>query len=376
MKSIRISAKVTAALLALLLVAAPLARLAPEAGAARLKDIASIGGTRANPVIGYGLVVGLNGTGDTDTSTFTMQSVMSMLQKFGVSVPLAKIKTKNAAAVMITGDLPAFSKQGWRMDVMISSMGDATSLEGGTLLMTPMMAANGDVFAVAQGPVLVGGFAVSGASGSGVQKNHPTVGRISGGAVIEREILPPDQGETVRVLLGTPDYATASRAATAINEKLGEPLAHATDGTEVRVRIPAKDRALLVDFLARIGDCELTPDTIARVVVNEKTGTVVIGQNVRISTVALAHGALNIVIREKADVSQPAPFSQGRTVVTPATDVKATEEKVRLALVEKGATIADLVDALNKLGVTPRDLIAILQALKEAGALQADLALM
>ncbi len=372
----RFPAKISAALLALLLVAAPLLPLAPRADAARLKDIANIGGTRANPVIGYGLVVGLNGTGDTDTSAFTMQSVMSMLQKFGISVPLAKIKTKNAAAVMITGDLPAFSKQGWRMDVMISSMGDAPSLEGGTLLMTPMMAANGDVFAVAQGPVLVGGFAVSGASGSGVQKNHPTVGRIPGGAVIEREIVPPEPGEYVKVLLASPDFATASRAAVAINEKLGEQAAHATDGNEIRVRVPAKDRPLLVDFLARIGDCEVTPDTVARVVVNEKTGTVVIGQNVRISTVALAHGSLNIVIKEKAEVSQPAPLSQGQTVVTPKTDVKVTEEKVKLALVQKGATIADLVDGLNKLGVTPRDLIAILQALKEAGALQADLALM
>ncbi len=373
----RIPARASAALLALLLVAAPLVRLAPEADAARLKDIANVGGTRANPVIGYGLVVGLNGTGDTDTSAFTMQSVMSMLQKFGVSVPLSKIKTKNAAAVMITGDLPSFSKQGWRMDVMISSMGDASSLEGGTLLMTPMMAANGDVFAVAQGPVLVGGFAVSGASGSGVQKNHPTVGRIPGGAVIEREIVPPEPGESIKVLLSAPDFATASRAAAAINEKLGEPAAHASDSSEIQVRIPAKDRAALVDFLARIGDCEVTPDTVARVVVNEKTGTVVIGQNVRISTVALAHGALNIVIKEKSEVSQPAPLSQGgQTVVTPKSDVKVTEDKVKVALMQKGTTIADLVDALNKLGVTPRDLIAIMQALKEAGALQADLALM
>lgn len=368
--------KAWAALLALLLVTVPLVTAAPQASAARLKDIANIGGTRANPVIGYGLVVGLNGTGDTDTSTFTMQSIMSMLAKFGVSVPLSKIKTKNVAAVMITGDLPAVSKQGWRMDVMISSMGDATSLEGGTLLMTPLMAGNGEVFAVAQGPVLVGGFAVSGASGSGVQKNHPTVGRIPGGAVIEREIALAEGGENIRVLLNAPDFATASRAAVAINERLGEPVAQPADGSEVLVRVPPKDRANLVDFMARIGDCEVTPDSVARVVVNEKTGTVVIGQNVRISTVALAHGALNIVIREKLEVSQPAPLSKGQTVVTPKSDVKATEEKVKLAVIQKGATISDLVDALNKLGVTPRDLIAIMQALKEAGALQADLALM
>lgn len=350
---------------------------ATEARAARLKDIAGIGGTRANPVIGYGLVVGLNGTGDTDTSTFTMQSVMGMLQKFGVSVPLSKIKVKNVAAVMVTGDLPTFARKGWRMDVMISSMGDAASLEGGTLLMTPLLAANGTIFAVAQGPVLVGGFQASGQSGSSVQKNHPTVGRIPGGAVIEAEIafIPP--GDSVQVLLARPDYATAARTAAAINRKAGSDLAEARDGSEIRVRIPESAKARVVEFLAEIGEVEVTPDAPARVVVNEKTGTVVIGQSVKINTVALSHGALNIVIKEKPEVSQPAPFAErGKTVVTPATDVKATEEKRKVALMDGGATIADLVDALNKLGVSPRDLIAILQAMKEAGALQADLSVM
>jgi flagellar P-ring protein precursor FlgI len=348
-----------------------------EANAARLKDIAGIGGTRTNPVIGYGLVVGLNGTGDTDTSTFTMQSVMSMLQKLGISVPLGKVKVKNVAAVMVTGDLPTFAKKGWRMDVTISSMGDAGSLEGGTLLMTPLLAPNGDVFAVAQGPVLVGGFQASGQSGSSVQKNHPTVGRIPGGAVIEMEIVFDTPGDTVRVLLSRPDFATAARAAAAVNAKVGGNLAEARDGSEVRVRVPESAKTRVVEFLAEIGDVEVTPDAPARVVVNEKTGTVVIGQSVRIQTVALAHGALNIVIKEKPEVSQPAPLSGGgKTIVTPTTEVKATEEKRKVALMDGGATIADLVDALNKLGVTPRDLIAILQAMKEAGALQADLSVM
>ncbi len=347
------------------------------ADAARLKDIAVIGGTRANPVIGYGLVVGLNGTGDTDTATsFTMQSIMSMLQKFGISVPLSKIKVKNAAAVMVTGDLPSFAKKGWRMDVSVSSLGDATSLEGGMLLMTPLLAPNGDVFSVAQGPLLVGGFAASGQSGSSVQKNHPTVGRIPGGAVIEKEIPFIPLGDTVQVLLSRPDYATASRAAAAVNAKVGREVAEARDGSEIRVRLPAESANRVVEFLAEIGDCEVTPDTAAKVVVNERTGTVVIGQNVRIATVALAHGALNIVIREKPEVSQPAPYSKGKTTVVPSTEVSAHEEQKRVALMDPGATISDLVDALNKLGVTPRDLIAILQALKEAGALQADLALM
>jgi flagellar P-ring protein precursor FlgI len=357
------------------LAALSLAAARPADGA-RLKDIAAIGGGRANPVIGYGLVVGLNGTGDTDTSTFTMQSIMSMLQKFGVSVPLAKIKVKNVAAVMATAELPTFAKKGWRMDVMISSMGDAGSLEGGTLLMTPLMAANGDLFAVAQGPVFVGGFAASGQSGSSVQKNHPTVGRIPGGAVVEREVVNPPSTEAVQVLLSQPDYATASRAAEAINRKMGGGLAEARDGSEVRVRIPEGSRSRVVEFLAEIGEVEVSPDSAARVVVNEKTGTVVIGQNVRITTVALAHGALNIVIREKPEVSQPAPLSKGATVVTAKSEVQAKEEKRKVALVDPGATIADLVEALNKLGITPRDLIAILQALKEAGALAADLSVM
>ncbi|MGZ8459800.1 MAG: flagellar basal body P-ring protein FlgI [Candidatus Deferrimicrobiaceae bacterium] len=347
------------------------------AEAARLKDIAAIGGTRANPVIGYGLVVGLNGTGDTDTATsFTMQSIMSMLQKFGISVPQSKIKVKNVAAVMVTADLPSFAKKGWRMDVTVSSMGDASSLEGGTLLMAPLLAPNGDIFSVAQGPVLVGGFAASGASGSSVQKNHPTVGRIPGGGVIEKEIpfMPP--GDTVQVLLSRPDYATASRAAAAVNAKMGEGVATAKDGSEILVRIPMYKSNRVVEFLAGIGECEVTPDEAAKVVVNERTGTVVIGQNVKISTVALAHGALNIVIREKPEVSQPQPLANGKTVVVPTSDVKVQEEQKKVALMDPGATISDLVDALNKLGVTPRDLIAILQALKEAGALQADLALM
>lgn len=348
-----------------------------RAEAARLKDIAAIGGTRANPVIGYGLIVGLNGTGDTDTATsFTMQSIMSMLQKFGVSVPQSKIKVKNAAAVMVTADLPSFAKKGWRMDVTVSSMGDASSLEGGTLLMTPLLAPNGDIYSVAQGPVLVGGFAASGQSGSSVQKNHPTVGRIPGGGVIEKEIPFVPLGDSVQVLLSRPDYATASRAVASVNAKMGEGVATAKDGSEIRVRIPRDASNKVIEFLAGIGECEVTPDESARVVVNERTGTVVIGQNVKISTVALAHGALNIVIREKPEVSQPEPLSVGKTVVVPSTDVKASEEQKKVALMDPGATISDLVDALNKLGVTPRDLIAILQALKEAGALQADLALM
>ncbi len=352
---------------------------AAPAQAARLKDLATIGGARSNPVIGYGLVVGLNGTGDTDTQTlFTMQSIVNMLQRFGVSIPLAKVKVKNAAAVMVTGEIPTFARKGWRMDVMISSLGDAKSLEGGTLLMTPLLAPNGEVFAVAQGPVYVGGFAASGASGSSVQKNHPTVGRIPGGAAIEKEIPLPAPAETLPVLLARPDHATAARAAAAINARLGAGTATAVDGSEIRVRTGGRTGNALVGFLADVGDCDVVPDAVARVVVNEKTGTVVIGQNVRINTVALAHGALNIVIRESSEVSQPLPYAPRgtQTVVTPVTEVKAKEEKTKVALMDPGATIADLVDALNRLGVTPRDLIAILQALKEAGALQAELAVM
>lgn len=346
--------------------------------AARLKDVAAIGGIRNNPVVGYGLVVGLNGTGDTDTTTFAMQSVMSMLQKLGVSVPLGKIKVKNVAAVMITAEMPTQAKKGWRMDVIISSLGDSTSLEGGTLVMTPLLAPNGDIYAVAQGPLIVGGFSAGGASGGAVTKNHPTAARIPGGAIVEKEIAFVVDGDTVQVLLASPDFATSSRAAASLNARFGEGTARAWDGAEIRVRVPDAYRTTYVDFLAKIGECEVEPDQIARVVVNEKTGTVVIGQNVRIQTVALAHGALNIVIRETSNVSQPAPLSSGgKTVVTPQTEVRAKEEKVQLSVVEPtGATIGDLVTALNRLGVTPRDLIAIMQALRQAGALQAEIALM
>lgn len=346
--------------------------------AARLKDIATIGGTRSNPLVGYGLVVGLNGTGDSYTATaFTMQSIMSMLQKFGVSVPLSKIQVKNAAAVMVTADLPVEAKRGGRLDVLISSLGDATSLEGGTLLLSPLLAANGEVYAVAQGPVLVGAISASGQSGSSAQKNHPTVGRIPGGAVVEREVSLPPPDDTVQVLLSRPDFTTAARVAEAINRALGPGIAEARDGTEIRVRVPETVPQRRVAFLSKIEEIEVAPDVVAKVVVNERTGTVVIGQNVRIATVALAHGSLHIMIRESPRVSQPPPFSRrGETVVTPSTEVEVKEEKRNVAVVDSGATISDLVGALNKLGVTPRDLIAILQALKEAGALQAELAVM
>lgn len=346
--------------------------------AARLKDIASIGGERSNPLIGYGLVVGLKGTGDSYTaSTFTMQSIMSMLQKFGVSVPLAKIQVENAAAVMVTADLPVDAKRGGRLDVVISSLGDAASLEGGTLLLSPLLAANGEVYAVAQGPVLVGAISASGQSGSSAQKNHPTVGRIPGGGVVEREVALPPPEDTVRVLLARPDFTTAARTAEAINRALGPGIAEAKDAAEIRVQLPETVPKRRVAFLSKIEEVEVAPDAVARVVVNERTGTVVIGQNVKIATVALAHGSLHILIREAPRVSQPPPFSRrGETVVTPSTEVEVQEEKRNVALMDPGATISDLVGALNKLGVTPRDLIAILQALKEAGALQAELAVM
>lgn len=348
----------------------------PAGQAARLKDIAVIGGTRSNPLIGYGLVVGLNGTGDSDTATFTLQSLTNMLQNFRVSTPKSNLKVKNVAAVMVTADLPSFAKKGWRMDVVISSLGDASSLAGGTLLMTPLSAPTGEVYAVAQGSVLVGGFQSSGQSGSSVQKNHTTVGRIPGGAVVEAEIPVPSWDNSVQVLLTQPDYATAARAAAAINRRMGRDLARAKDGSEILVDVPANAKGRMIDYLAEIGEVDVDPDCAARVVVNEKTGTVVIGQNVRISKVALSHGALNIVIRETPTVSQPEPLSAGRTTVTPSSEVSVKEESGKVALVDSGPNIADLVNVLNRLGVTPRDLISILQALKQAGALQAELSVM
>ena len=345
-----------------------------NAHAARIKDIADIKGVRSNQLIGYGLVVGLDGTGDGKRSKFTLQSMASMLEKMGVTVDPDDIRVKNVAAVMVTANLPPFAKVGSRIDLLVSSIGGAKNLQGGTLLYTPLRAANGQIFAVAQGPVSTGGFAVQGGSGSQVQKNFPTVGRVIGGALIEREI-PSDfnSKNTLSLSLHSPDFTTASRVALAINTALFDRLAHTPDAGTVEVRLPEQYLGKIVDFVTLIENLNVTPDTASKVVINERTGTVVMGNNVRISTIAIAHGNLSIQISESEQVSQPLPFSRGRTETTQETDILVKEGKQPIFLVESGVSIGEVVKALNALGVSPRDLIAIFQALKAAGALQAEL---
>ena len=345
------------------------------AGAVRLKDIASFEGSRVNQLVGYGLVVGLNGTGDKTGTTFTMQSLTNMLKHMGIQVSPDQVRVKNVAAVMVTADLPPFLKPGTRIDVLISSMGDATSLQGGTLMAAPLTGMDGNVYAVAQGPISIGGFSVTGAA-AGVQKNHPTVGRIARGATIERAVNPdwPHQAR-LTIKLSQPDFTTALRVSTQINEKLAGAGARPLDAATVEFEVPAAFREKLAVLVADLENTEIAPDAVARVIIDERTGTIVIGENVRIATVAVAHGSLTIQVREGQRVSQPGPLApQGaRTVVTPETEIKVQEEEKRLLLLEGGPTISDLVKALNAIGATPRDLIVIFQAIKAAGALHAEL---
>lgn len=351
--------------------------LAAPAGAVRLKDLASFKGVRGNQLIGYGLVVGLNGSGDKDQTEFTVQSLASVLARMGIGVEADDIRVKNVAAVMVTSDLPAFSRVGSRLDAVVSSLGDAKSIEGGTLVMTPLYGADGEVYAIAQGPISVGGFAAGGGGGSSVQKNHPTVGRLAGGATVERELpFAIEQERQFELALGEADFTTARRVVDAINRTLGGAVAVSPDPGTVRVSVPESHAHDVVGFLAQIESIDVEPDRAARVVLNERTGTVVMGETVTISTVAVSHGSLSVTISATNDVSQPLPFSDGETVEVTNDEVEAVEEPNRLLLVGGKVTIDELVRGLNAMGVTPRDLISILQAIKASGAMAADLELM
>ena len=341
--------------------------------AARIKDIVDIKGARQNQLVGYGLVVGLFGTGDGKNSVFTSQSLAALLNKMGVTVDPEQLKGNNVAAVMVTADLPPFARAGSQIDVLVSSIGGAESLQGGTLLLTPLRAANGQVYAVAQGPVSTGGFVVKGAS-AGVAKNFPTVGRVAGGALVERELsVAFNEKHRLCLALRAPDFTTASRVAAAINATVFDRAASTPDGGTVDVIVPQRYLGNVVAFVSMIENLEVTPDVESKVVINERTGTVIMGETVRISTVAIAHGNLSIQISESANVSQPLPFSDGRTVAIPQTDVAVQEGRSPIYLMNQGVSIGEVVRALNALGVSPRDLIAIFQALKAAGALQAKL---
>jgi len=346
----------------------------PSAQAARIKDIASVEGARENSLIGYGLVIGLNGTGDKTGTTFTVQSLSSMLNKLGIVVDPKAVKIKNVAAVVVTAKLPPFVKSGSTVDVVVSSLGDATSLQGGTLLLTPLKGPDSKVYAVAQGPISIGGF-TGGKDGDTVQKNHPTVGRIASGAMVEKQVgQSVVYGEAVTLLLRQQDFTTAVRVSTAINANFGQGSAEPIDSGTVRVRIPEAQKSHVVEFLASVEGLEVVTDVPAKVVVNERTGTIVMGDHVRLSEVAVSHGNLTIRVKTDFNVSQPAPFSEkGNTVVVPEQKTTVTEEDAKIMVLKGGANIGDVVTALNAIGVTPRDLIAILQAIKVAGALQAEL---
>ena len=343
--------------------------------AARVKDLTMVEGGRDNQLVGYGIVVGLAGDGDSNAAT-TLQSVANTLKRYGITVNPTDIKAKNVAAVMITADIGAFLKPGTRIDVIVSSLGDAKALQGGVLLQAPLLGGDGKVYAVAQGPIAIGGFlgGAGGAGGATVQKNHPTVGTISNGAIVEREV--PTQfvhDDTMRLFLHNPDFTSASRMADAINQRWPA-LAKAMDSATIQVRVPADFRGRDVAFLADLGTVEVDPDTLARIVINERTGTIVATSTVRISHVAIAHGSLTITVTSNQGVSQPNSFSSGgSTQVTASTQTAVNEVKGGFTVLNEPPTIERLAAALNALGVSTRDLMAIFQSLKRAGALQAEL---
>lgn len=366
----RISNKILTSLLSLSL----MLFLATELSAnSRLKDITSLKGVRANQLIGYGLVVGLDGSGDGGSNQFTTQSLATMLNNLGVGIDPSQVNIQNVAAVIVTAYLPPFARMGSRVDVLVSSMGDASSLQGGTLLLTPLKGADGNVYAVGQGPVTIGGFEAA-QGGAQTSKNHPTVGTVPLGATVEKE-LPFDFSkiDSLTYSLNNPDFTTANRVVRAINRRLKGDYALAGDSGTISVKIPKEFKTQVVNLVSRIESIKVDVDTNAKVVVNERTGTVVVGEDVRISTVAIAHGGLTISIQPNQVVSQPDPFSTGETVVIAEPEVQVSEAEDNLAVIPGGVSIGDLVKALNAIGVTPRDLIAVFQAIKASGALQAEL---
>jgi flagellar P-ring protein precursor FlgI len=362
--------------LILVLVAAALLGAASQASADRVKDLAQLAGVRENQLVGYGLVVGLNDTGDqTNQIPFTVQSLKSMLNRFGVNLPPdVNLQLKNVAAVSLNATLPPFAKPGQRLDVTVSAIGNSKSLHGGTLLMSPLKGADGAVYAVAQGNLVVGGFGAASDDGNSVSVNVPTVGRIPNGATVERA-APTELGSGDQLVLNLhrPDFTTASRVADAINESFGSVVARAVDGTSVQVLAPG-DPAAKVDFIAMVESVELEPaEAAARVIVNSRTGTVVIGRQVRVDTAAVAHGNLSVTISNAPVISQPAPLSEGETVVVPNSEIEIEEQASRAFVFDAGVSLEELVRAINQVGASPTDLVSILQALKEAGALRAEL---
>ncbi len=346
------------------------------ASAERVKDLAQVQGVRTNQLVGYGLIVGLDGTGDqTSQAPFTVQSIKNMLARFGVTIPAnANPQLKNVAAVTVHAELPAFTKPGQAIDVTVSSIGNAGSLRGGSLIMTPLRGIDGEVYAIAQGSLIVGGFGVSGRDGSRIAVNVPSGGRIPNGATVERTVPNDFAAEPYVVLnLHTPDFTTASRLTEGINKLLGADTAQAVDAVSIRVTAPV-DPSQRIAYLSTLELLEVEPgDAPARVIVNSRTGTVVIGSNVRVMPAAVAHGSLSVTISERADVSQPNALAQGETVVTPNSTIAVEQPEARMFVFNAGVDLNDIVRAVNQVGAAPGDLVAILEALKQAGALRAEL---
>ena len=341
----------------------------------RLKELASLEGVRENQLIGYGLVVGLAGTGDKRQTVFSAQSVTNLLEKMGVTVNPTALQVKNVAAVIVTATLPAYAQPGTRIDVTASTLGDSSNLQGGQLLMTPLKGADGQVYVVAQGAVVTGGF-VAGRGGNSQTVNHPTVGRIPNGAIVERSAPTTNTSSRIRWQLRQADFTTAARVAEAINKRFsrdGIPLARAENAATIVVDTPGLYAAKPVEFISEMENLSVEADRRARVVMNERTGTIILGKEVRISPAAIMHGSLSVEVQTSLNVSQPNPLSKGETTVTPETSVAVKEDKARNIVLKQGATVEELVRALKSIGSTPRDVIAILQNLKAAGALEADL---
>jgi flagellar P-ring protein FlgI len=341
--------------------------------ASRIKDVADFEGVRDNQLYGYGLVVGLNGTGDRSQTIFSTQSLANMLLRSGVTINPDQVRVKNIAAVMVTGILPPFIHPGSRVDVTVSSLGDAQSLQGGVLIMTPLQAANGQVYVTAQGPIALGGYSAGGTQNR-VQSNHPTVGRIANGGLVERDVSVDFNGKSqLNLVLHRNDFTTVARAVRAINESSGGSVASAVDGRTIAIHVPTGYSNRVIEFMALVENATMDIDVPARVIMNEKTGTIVLGKDVKIAEVSIIHGSLSLQVTTLNNVSQPEPFSQGKTTTVSDVNISVKEEKGRTLTLREGANVEDVVRALNSIGASPRDVIAILQAIKAQGALQAEL---
>ncbi len=353
-----------------------LAPLQAAGDGTRLKDLVSLEGVRENQLVGYGIVVGLNGTGDKRQTVFSAQSLTNLLARMGVQVDPTTILVRNTAAALVTANLPAFAQPGTRIDILVSAIGDSTNLQGGTLVLTPLKASDGQVYAAAQGSVITGGF-VAGRAGNKQTVNHPTAGRVPNGAIIEKLAPSVAPKGHIKLQLRQADFTTATRITAAINDKFGiigaPPLAHAENSALIAVDMPAAYSSRTVDFLGELENIVVEADRPARIVIDERTGTIVMGKDVRIAPVAILHGSLTVEIQTSFNTSQPAPLSAGQTTVTPEVNVAAKEERAKNMVLKQGASVEELVRALTAIGSTPRDVIAILQSLKASGALEAEL---